>query len=323
MLRKFGKICSFRQFCNSTAKGPVLELLDRTVIRVSGEDVTDYLQGLITNDINHLSKSPTGALYAMLLNTKGRVLYDTIVYKTSDKVYLIECEKQVVEPVARHLKMYKVRRKINIDNLQDEYNVYALINHGTSLESNIGVNDMHVFKDPRIQELGYRIVAENSVTVKDSISKLSTSTILEQKGSYKYLRYSLGVGEGIQDHPPGNSFPLECNCDYLHGISFHKGCYIGQELTARTHHTGVVRKRLMPLYFSKLPTDKPKDDAIIHESTNLGKLRGIEGDVGLGLLRIDQTLKHEHITVADGLAKVKKPHWWPIEAVKNKASLQR
>nr|CAI5855013.1 unnamed protein product [Callosobruchus analis] len=219
--------------------------------------------------------------------------------------------------------MYKVRRKINIENLQDVYNVYALINHGTSLDSNIAENDMHVFKDPRIKELGYRIIAENIVIVKDSISKLSKSTILEQKGAYKYLRYNLGIGEGIKDHPPGNSFPLECNCDYLHGISFHKGCYIGQELTARTYHTGVVRKRLMPLYFSKIPTDKPKDDVIIHEATSLGKLRGIEGDVGLALLRIDQTLKHEQITVADGLAKVKKPHWWPIEAVKNKAYLQR
>ncbi|CAH1979930.1 unnamed protein product [Acanthoscelides obtectus] len=147
--------------------------------------------------------------------------------------------------------------------------------------------------------------------------------VSEQKGFYRYHRYNLGIGEGTQDHPPGNSLPLECNCDYLHGISFHKGCYIGQELTARTHHTGVVRKRLMPLCFSKVPSEYPKEDAIIHETKNLGKLRGIEGDVGLGLLRIEQTSKLEQIPVGDGLAKVKKPHWWPIEAVKNKALLQR
>ncbi|KAJ8971297.1 hypothetical protein NQ314_000774 [Rhamnusium bicolor] len=84
------------------------------------------------------------------------------------------------------------------------------------------------------------------------------------------------------------------------------GCYIGQELTARTHHTGVVRKRLMPLYFSKIPTKLPTDNVILHENVNLGRLRGIEGNVGLALLRISKALNFGEFCVGNGVAKVKK-----------------
>ncbi len=95
--------------------------------------------------------------------------------------------------------------------------------------------------DPRLEELGWRVLLGpgQELRPKENLE-------LSEESEYKSLLYALGVGEGVADFPTGNSFPLESNGDYLHGISFQKGCYIGQELTARTHHTGVIRKRLMP-----------------------------------------------------------------------------
>ena len=102
-------------------------------------------------------------------------------------------------------------------------------------------SDIKGFGDPRLEELGWRVLLgpEAEVETKYNID-------IVEESEYKAFLYSLGVGEGAVDFPTGNSFPLESNGDYLHGISFQKGCYIGQELTARTHHTGVIRKRLMP-----------------------------------------------------------------------------
>lgn len=135
------------------------------------------------------------------------------------------------------------------------------------------------------------------------------------------FRYRLGVGEGSLDLPTGNCFPLESNGDYLNGISFHKGCYIGQELTARTHHTGVVRKRLMPLIFEQsTSTDdvqqiKPEAKILNESNDNVGKFRNACGNVGLALLRIEEALKSNQLYVQthDGNSlkcKTTKPDWW-------------
>lgn len=96
--------------------------------------------------------------------------------------------------------------------------------------------------DPRLNELGWRIFVPREKSNSFSPKDIAIST----ESSYTKLRYALGVAEGVKELPSAACFPLESNGDYLHGISFHKGCYLGQELTARTHHTGVVRKRIMP-----------------------------------------------------------------------------
>ena len=101
----------------------------------------------------------------------------------------------------------------------------------------------------------------------------------------------------------------------MHGVSFHKGCYIGQELTARTHHTGVVRKRLMPLEFDQ-PLKTQTEEILDSEGKSAGKVRNIVGNVGLGLLKIDQVLSSPSLTVDGVTSKTWKPSWWPIEAKK-------
>ncbi|KAI4467105.1 hypothetical protein MML48_2g00014727 [Holotrichia oblita] len=328
----FRSVTTLKQLrrCFSTKSAPILEALhDKSLLRISGNEVSDYLQGLITNDMNHLMNHGT-CMYAMFLNTKGRVLYDVIIYKTiKDNTYLIECDTKAVDSLQKHLKIYKLRRKIDIVNLTDELAVHALFNlehlnvteeldlfnknidnvcdnlNKELIKENKSIklfNDISIYQDPRMSLLGSRIITPKNISVKDEITKLTEVKTQLDTQTYKWFRYNLGVGEGVNDLPPENCFPLEANCDYLHGVSFHKGCYIGQELTARTYHTGVVRKRLMPLIFSKVPTKSGSDSNIISDNVNLGKLRGIEGDVGLALLRIAKSVDLKEIKISDGIA---------------------
>ena len=101
----------------------------------------------------------------------------------------------------------------------------------------------------------------------------------------------------------------------MHGVSFHKGCYIGQELTARTHHTGVVRKRLMPLELSE-PIKTPTEEILDSDGKTAGKVRSTIGKSGLGLLKVDQVLANPNLTISGVASKTWKPSWWPIEAKK-------
>ncbi|KAG5891249.1 hypothetical protein JTB14_004363 [Gonioctena quinquepunctata] len=352
------KILSIRFYSNIPPPRNILEPLNsRSLLRIAGSEVKEFLQGLITNDINHLGKSLGGSMYTMFLNTKGRVIHDAIIYRTKEvDSFFVECDDESSDSLMKHLKMYRVRRKINISSLRDEYMVHALFNSNhiksesdeidkhanhTDIEgivvpcdnlksttpdssSSTIYKNLMIFKDPRLSELGSRIISKHGTDVKREINEIITVIDSPQPHkNYRFLRYSLGVGEGINDLPPDNCFPLECNCDYLHGVSFHKGCYIGQELTARTHHTGVVRKRLMPLYFTTIPTKLPVDSIITHENKNLGKLRGVEGTVGLALLRVSAALECRNITVGNGIAAVQKPQWWPLELPKEKVNVER
>lgn len=318
------------------AKTALQQLKERTLIKLEGPDAPEFLQGLITNDIRHISNG-VGSMFTMFLNIKGRILYDTLIYKTNvPDLFWLECDSQISNALQKHLKMYKVRRRVDISTLTD-HNIHVLFNtEGIQLEPRsastfsvdynkeilpTNTNEMKnhrgmlIFKDPRALHLGYRLISPANTNTNEIMKDLFT---YENSNAYKKLRYSLGIGEGVDDLSVGNSFPLECNCDYLHGVSFHKGCYVGQELTARTYHTGVIRKRLMPLLFTKLPKTLPENNVIVHNRVNVGKLKGIFENVGLALLRVEKALTFGTITVGDGEADVIRPAWWPIELPKEK-----
>ncbi|KAG5327431.1 CDPF1 protein, partial [Pseudoatta argentina] len=289
---------------STQVNGKTLErLIDRSILRVNGNEASFFLQGLITNDMKHLDEGAP-SIYTLFLNIRGRVMCDAIVYKSEESnLYYIECDSQIVDSLQRHLKMYRVRRKIDIEHVGDKINVWSMFNSTKYLDNGAAMNETEEFKlegmifpcgtfnsktskfvdnvmiyeDPRLPDLGLRILAESQISRNEIIKHLDADIApSESLGDYKAFRYKLGIGEGMHDLPPGKALPLEINCDYLHGVSFHKGCYIGQELTARTYHTGVVRKRLMPLLFDNV-IDKPfaYDEKILNESGNaVGKFRG-------------------------------------------------
>jgi len=340
-LKKFVNYYTLRTITtsnNASNRSIILEnLKSRSLLRVHGNDVVPYLQGLITNDINHLTKGSNG-MYAMFLNKNGRVLYDTIIYKTANKyTYLIECDKLIVNELKNHLNLFKVRRKIDIDSISGEYNVWVAFNRlnaGVADLENRGLDvknlivpkdekntasfegdEILLCQDPRVKRLGARIIVPRSYNSPDFCKVFRNYKLnVAQNNEYKELRYSLGIGEGITDLPPSKCFPLEANCDYLHGVSFQKGCYIGQEFTARTHHTGVIRKRLMPLQITG--EGKVEDNAQVHTPNGqiIGKLRSLENKSGIALLRVEPALDSVSLFVGSFSSKTAKPYWWPVEA---------
>lgn len=306
-------------------------LTDRSLIRVHGELSKDFLQSLVTNDMNHLTSATS--LYAMFLNKNGRVLYDAIVYRPdlAANTYLIECDRQIDVDLQKHLKVFRVRKKIDIDILPSrERSVWVAFAPNTEDPSPLllprNTDNLFVVNDPRVRQLGCRIITTGDVNVANAIENEVSLQTDADSSSYTEWRYQLGIAEGIDELPVTKCFPLEANCDYLHGVSFHKGCYLGQEFTARTHHTGVVRKRLMPVHFEPGSSRLSAKSSRHIESTHgvvLGKTRGFQGDYGLALLKFEAALaessplvfgnpKHEdHVGV---LGRTSRPDWWPQDA---------
>ena len=340
------RLCTLRHVSVAAEqKSSVVECLNsRGILRVTGKETSLFLQGLITNDMRHLEEGAQ-SMYTMFLNTKGRVMYDAIIYKSKEEgVFLIECDKSALSHLQKHLKMFRVRRKIDIENLEDELKVWVVFDPKLTesgdmkcvlkdqlqeLTNNEDIindlkkrHDIIVCRDPRLSNLGVRILAPADEDI--SLQNDKDRSVCQEDGvSYRAFRYRLGIGEGVNDLPPENCFPLEANGDYLHGISFHKGCYIGQELTARTHHTGVIRKRLMPVFFELVPQTKLEVNTSVQlpsgsSKFSLGKLRGVEGKVGLALLRIAEVLDAAKLQILDETAETMKPHWWPQEAPKER-----
>lgn len=228
--------------------------------------------------------------------------------------------------------MFRVRKKIDIE-VTDDVAIWAAFNPDeTSKPVNKLIdlrtvfgggdnNDLITCNDPRNPNLGVRIIAAKGEDVMHRLSK-EKDVSLSNANDYQVHRYKLGVAEGVAELPYAKCFPLESNADYLHGVSFHKGCYLGQEFTARTHHTGVIRKRLMPLQLvAGQLTDTCSKFIESSDGAAVGKLRGFQQDWALGLLKVEVALKETSPFVLGGKdayvkATTYKPFWWPNEAPK-------
>lgn len=186
-------------------------LPDRALLRLSGEDVAGFLQGLVTQDVAALSKGP---LWSGLLSPQGKALFDFILWPDSDAI-LIDVEATQRGALAKRLSLYRLRRPIAIDPIEGAVH--------WSLSAGQGV------PDPRLHALGYRWLG----------------TAGAPTNAWTAHRLSLGVTEGFAELGNGETLWLECNAHELGGVSFTKGCYIGQENTARMHHRSKVNRRLM------------------------------------------------------------------------------
>ena len=327
-------------------------LYNRSIVQLAGNGVFNFLQGLITNDIRHLQNGAAN-IYTLLLNKQGRVLYDAIIYKTeNENVIFIECDNSIIDDIIKHMQMYDLRKKISIKSLQEEMKVWVLFDENlSSFQSNkrvckdedslseekllpCGIHDNKSFKsinnnfiyaDPRLNELGNRILTSSTVSDFEISKNIEANSSFKESSKYKIFRYKLGIGEGVEDLVPKTMFPLEINCDFLNGISFNKGCYIGQELTARTRYTGVIRKRLMPLTYNETKKVLFKyDDKIMNESSKVvGKIKGAENGFLLGLMRVNETLNSKTLKVGDYEIKINYPFWWPKELQTNEKLINR
>jgi len=321
-----------------------VSLTHRSLIRVSGEEAPVFLQGLITNDINSLENKDCPSVYCMFLNTGGRVLFDTIITPGfQPNELLLEVDAQLSKAVVKHLSMYRVRRKIKIEPVPD-LEVFSVFHENIVLQGNTNLqtkspaigstfcdggarepllsplsdpdtplDKTKCFPDPRVDLLGYRMICPVGQSPE---VKLPFNLVQADIHDYTNLRCLTGVAEGKEEIIPAKALPLEYNLDYLRGVSFHKGCYIGQELTARTHHTGVIRKRIIPFQLSSAETPPEFDQAILNESgRSVGKIRRTSGIHGIGLIRLKEAFEAKSLNCGGATVTVSKPLWWPQEKV--------
>lgn len=232
----------------------------RGVIKISGPDGRAFLQGLITNDALKLEH----AMYACLLTPQGKFLYDFFLYAVGDDI-LLECEREAVPSLLKKLSLYRLRSKVTLEDISDVTNVYASWEGG----------DLRGIPDPRLPVLGARLL----------ISDEQTTTATED--DYITLCYTHGVPYHSRDLIADKSIPLESGLDELHAIAWDKGCYMGQELTARTKYRGLVRKRLFPVTIEGAPPEAGSE--ITWEGQKVGEIRAACGTRALALLRLEET----------------------------------
>lgn len=237
------------------------QLKSRALLRVSGNDKIDFLQGLITNDL-HLLEAQT-AIYACLLTPQGKYLYDFFVIKAGDD-FLIDCEHKSQADLLRKFTVHKLRSQVTIT--AEEGRVYVCWDKPT--EDYPGG-----FTDPRLHELGYRFIDHDDV-----------GATCSEEDFIDYC-HELGVPYHSLDLIPQKSILLENNLDELNAISWDKGCYMGQELTARTKHRGLVRKRLFPVRLSE--DEIPFGADLLQDGKTVGEMRSSFHGMGLALIRLE------------------------------------
>ena len=253
-----------------------VRLDDRAVLAVSGEDARTFLQGLISNDIAKVRGG--AAVHAALLSPQGKYLFDFFIIACGDALWL-DCEAAGRDALRRRLAMYRLRAKVAIDDgLTNE--VYAVIGRGAAAAAS-RIDRGLAFADPRIAALGARLLIEPGERAALEAAGLRQGS----RADYDALRIGLGVPDGSRDLIAEKSFLLENGFEALEGVDFEKGCYVGQEVTARMKHRNLVRKRLVPVYIDG--PAPPPGTAVHRGAVEVGEIRSTAGDLGLALLRLD------------------------------------
>ncbi|MEQ8226771.1 MAG: folate-binding protein [Rhodospirillales bacterium] len=221
-------------------------LEDRGVLAIAGEDARSFLQGLISNDINKVTDEQ--AIHAALLTPQGKYLHDFFIAEVADGTLLLDGERDRLSDLAKRLKLYKLRAKADISDQSDDWRVAVLSGGKTGLgdtPSRASVTAGGVlFNDPRLPALGARAILPAD-TAEATLTDLGLQA--GDRAAYDLLRIGLGVPDGSRDLVIDKSILLESGFDELNGVDWNKGCYMGQELTARTKYRGLIKKRLMPV----------------------------------------------------------------------------
>lgn len=254
-------------------------LQSRSIIEVSGTESKKFLQGLITNDINKISDQ--NLIYSAMLNARGAFLYDFFIFEKDQKI-MIDCCKNEIDEIVKKLNFYKLRSDVEIKKNTEILIAQSLENQGQA----------NVFKDPRNNNLGYRIYAKKS-----ELEKLNLLTIQE----YHRLRIENKIAEGALDLFKEKSFILEFGFNELNAVDYNKGCYVGQELTARTHHLGEIRKKIFHI---KIDAESLEN----YQTENFTQLKGLEincDDKKLGVILSSASIENDGKNELHALALIR------------------
>ena len=251
-------------------KACILE--DRGILFIDGAEVKDFLQNIITNDINKVTDS--NSCFASILNPQGKFLFDFLVVKHKNG-YFIDCEKFQIDELFKQLTLYKLRSDIQILNLSNEFVVTALsyekfkLIEGTKdkLGFTIKYGEDPILLDPRNKKLGARLII-NLEKLSSSLKKLDLKSIKQEE--YYDLSFNLGIPQKNTNKLKNKIFGIECNFEELNAIDFQKGCYVGQENTSRIKLRNKLTKRLLPIKI--IEGNIKEGDSIDSKNSEIGKI---------------------------------------------------
>ena len=288
-------------------------LKEREVIDVTGPDSRAFLQGKISNNMDNLN--PEQSMYAAMLTPQGKYLYDFIVIDKNPAIWM-DTEKARCDALTQRLNLFRLNSDVQIYPQGSSLTVVAI--WGAEALSCVGLKDKAgltsafgsglALTDPRHSSLGSRLIAPTT-----DINSLTSSLGIEKASSAAYdaHRLHLGIPDGSRDLVVDKSFLLESNFEDLNGVAFDKGCYIGQENTARQKHRGTIRKRLVKVRIDG-PTPDP-NTPVTWRNDEIGTMRSSRDDQGIAMIRLDRWEKanEEGATLYAGSAVVVpiKPDW--------------
>ncbi|MBM3569450.1 MAG: folate-binding protein YgfZ [Alphaproteobacteria bacterium] len=262
-------------------------LLDgRGVLAIGGEERRDWLQGLITNDTHAIG--PDRGIYAALLSAHGKFLHDMILAEAPDGTWLVDCEAARAADLLKRLTLYRLRTKVTLKDTGADWAVAAVMGSDAAAKLGLGgeVGQARALAggvalvDPRDARLGVRVYLPRA-----GAAAALVGLGLAEGGDYEALRLGLGIPDGSRDIAVDKAFLLECNFEALHGVAFDKGCYVGQENTARTKHRASLRKRLMRVDLDAAPP--PPGTPILLAGEEVGEVRSGAGRCAIALLRLE------------------------------------
>ena len=293
-------------------KNEVIILEDRGFIQIKGSEAKDFLQNIVTNDVEKVTSGST--VFSSILTPQGKYFFEFFVLKLKDS-YLLECEKKSTVEIIKLLNFYKLRSKVDLIDLSEKY-VAAIISlekfkeiNGSNLSkgSTISYGEDPVYIDPRNDKLGAKIISKLE-NIHLTIKKLNLK--ITDKNKYYSKSFELGIPQIELNKLKNKIFGVENNLDELNGIDFKKGCYVGQENTSRIKLRSKLRRRILPV--QKITGEISENDIIKYKDSEIGKIM-ISAPYSFALVKVvEPDLKEfTNTELMCGKSKVKilKPDW--------------
>jgi len=293
-------------------KNEVITLEDRGFIQINGPEAKEFLQNIVTNNVEKIT--PESTLFSSILTPQGKYLFDFFIIKLKDN-YLIECEKKSTPEIIKLLNFYKLRSKVDLVDLNEKYTVAIIslekfreINNSDLLKGKTTTYEENlIYIDPRSEKLGAKIISKTK-DINLIIKKLNLNIVDKQK--YYKESFDLGILQTEMKKLKEKIFGIENNLDELNGIDFKKGCYVGQENTSRIKLRNKLRRRVLPV--QKIKGGVSENDIIKYKDIEIGKVM-IDKPLPFALVKVvDPDLKEfNNIELKCGNSKIKilKPDW--------------
>lgn len=283
-------------------------LPSRAVLEIGGPDRHNFLQGLVSSDATKVG--PSRALHAGFLTAQGRFLHEFHMAEPGEAI-LLDAEAARLDDLVKRLKLYKLRSKVTITP-RPELAVGVAWGEGASPAFGLGGEagaakpeaEGVVFVDPRLAALGVRAILPRTRFAEIACA---AGCAAGDEAAYDALRISLGVPDGSRDLPVEDALLLENGFDELNGVDWKKGCYVGQEVTARMKYRGLTKKRLVPVSIDG-PVPAPGTQVTL-DGAEAGEMRSSAGTMGLALLRLDALASGGALRAGEATLSPKKPAW--------------